>query len=297
MLKRVLDLLSAQGWFDTSVPFEKTINFTQGACLWLLLTRNGVCDTYVKFSELISLETEARRCAAAARCYPALVPQFVGHVHADGLDVLACRAVEFRGLDARRLQRPAIRDPVLAGLNQYFRAMPTMRLPPELTPLANGALVDTLLAYFEPHPLRSLAQRWLAGDGARLAQGLPDMPQHSDLVLNNMGQTQSGAALLIDWEDFGASCLPGLDLFTLELSLAGDAASLLAERTRSSNPLQRFVLHACAAMQFDPRDYLRLTPIYALVFRYLKRNYGPGVRERFDQVLIDLDQSAPTAQS
>lgn len=295
MLKRVLDLLAARGWFDTSVPFEKTINFTQGACLWLLLTRNGVCDTYVKFSDCISLETEAKRCAAAACCYPNLVPHFVGHLHADGLDVLACRAVEFRGLDARRLQRPAVRGPVFAGLNRYFRAMPAMHLPPELTPLANGALVDALLAYFDSHPLRPLAQRWLGGDAARLAQGLSAMPQHSDLVLNNMGQTQDGAALLIDWEDFGASCLPGLDLFTLELSLAGDAATLLAERTRPSNPIQRFVLDACASMQLDFYDYLRLTPIYALVFRHLKRNYGPGVRERFDKVLTDLEQAERAA--
>lgn len=297
MLKRVLDSLAAQGWFDTSLPFEKTINFTQGACLWLLLTRNGVCDTYVKFSDSISLATEAKRCAAAANCYPTLVPGFVGYLHEDGLDVLACRAVEFRGLDSRRLQQAALRDQVFADLHRYFRAMPTTRLPSELTPLDNGAVVDALMAYFDSHPQRSLVRRWLDGDPARLAQSLPNMPQHSDLVLNNMGQTHDGSALLIDWEDFGASCLPGLDLFTLELSLAGNATALLAERARPSHPTQRFVLEACASLQIDIKDYLRLTPVYALVFRYLKRNYGPGVRERFDQVLIDLEQRESARQA
>ncbi len=97
-------------WFDTSVPFETTINFTQGACLWLLLTRRGVAQCYVKFSDCISLELEAKRCAAASRYYPQLVPGYVGHTHHDGLDVLVCRAVDFRGLNARQLQHGPVRD-------------------------------------------------------------------------------------------------------------------------------------------------------------------------------------------
>lgn len=293
MLNRVLQLLAAQGWFDTSTPFEKTINLTQGACLWLMLTRNGVSDSYVKFSDRVSLEQEAKRCAAASRCYPTLVPRFVGYVHQDGLDVLVCRAVEFRSLNARLLKRPGVRDRVFTDLNRYFGAMPATRLPPELTPLANAAIGDSLLAYFDPHPLRPLVRRWLDSDAARRAEGLPELPQHGDLVLNNVGQTEDGAVVIFDWEDFGASCLPGLDLFTLELSLAGDAAQLLAGRAKRSNPTQRFVRNACEAMRIDFDDYRQLTPIYALIFRYLKRNYGPGVRERIDRVLTDLEQRQP----
>ena len=88
MLNRVLDLLASAGWFDVVTPFEKTINLTQGACLWLLLTRSGDCDTYVKFTDCISLAQEAQRCAAAYDCYPTLAPRFVGYLHQGGLDVL-----------------------------------------------------------------------------------------------------------------------------------------------------------------------------------------------------------------
>lgn len=290
MLNRVLDLLASEGWFDVATPFENTINLTQGACLWLMLTRNGVCDTYVKFSDCISLEQEAQRCAAATRCYPTLVPHFVGHLHRDGLDILVCRAVDYRGLNPRHFQRSGASGRLFGDLNQYFAAMLTTRLPQALTPMRNAELVDCLMAYFAAHSLSPLVRRWLRSDAARCATAMPSRPQHGDLVLNNIGQTPDGAAVVFDWEDFGACCLPGLDLFTLELSLAGDAALLLAGRQRRSDPTRHFVRHACEAMQLDFSDYSNLTPVYALVFRYLKRNYGPGVRERMDRLLVDLDQ-------
>lgn len=295
MLTRVLDVLADRGWFDTSAPFETSINFTQGACLWLLLTRQGVAQCYVKFSDRIGLALEARRCEAASRCYPQLVPAYVGYAHQDGLDVLVCRAVDFRGLNARQLQHGPVHGRIVDGLGSYFRLAAQTQLPADLTPLPNRGIVDALRAYFDPHPARALALHWLQGDAARLAQALPDMPQHSDLVLNNMGQTRQGTALLIDWEDFGASCLPGLDLFTLELSLAGDATRLLAARQSPAYALQGLVRDACAAMRLDEHDYRRLAPIHALVFRYLKRNYGPGVRDRFDRVLAELGQQAAGA--
>ena len=290
VLNRVLDLVASQGWFDVSMPFEKTINLTQGACLWLMLTRQGACDTYVKFSDSVSLGQEAQRCAAASRCYPTLVPRFVGHVHQDGLHVLVCRAVDYRGLSASSLHQPERHARVFRDLIRYFTAMPTTHLPQELTPIRNADLVDSLSGYFDAHALAPLARRWLRSDAARRATGLPNMPQHGDLVLNNIGQARNGAAVVFDWEDFGASCLPGLDLFTLELSLAGDAARLISGRERHADPTQHFVRDACGALQLDFGAYSTLTSVYALVFRHLKRNYGPVVRERMDRLLLDLDQ-------
>ena len=293
MMKRMLDLVASQGWFDTSRPFEKTVNLTQGACLWIMLTRNGVCDTYVKFSESVSLALEAQRCQAASLNYPTLVPPFVGHMHQPGpggLDVLVCRAVEYRALNVRRLQRGLAHGRVLKDLDGYFAAMPATSLPQHLAPTGNAGLVQGLSTYFEGHELAPLARRWLRSDAVQRATELPDMPQHGDLVMNNIGQAPDGAAVVFDWEDFGVSCLPGLDLFTLELSLAGDAARLYHDRDRPTSPRQQFVRSACRAMQLDFSDYTSLTTVYALVFRHLKRNYGPGVRERMDRLLQDLDQ-------
>ncbi|MDO9091404.1 MAG: hypothetical protein Q7U99_01980 [Rubrivivax sp.] len=289
-MKRVLDLVAAQGWFDTSRPFEKTINLTQGACLWMMLTRQGVCDTYVKFSESVSLALEAQRCDSASRSYPTLVPPYVGHLHEAGLDVLVCRAVAYRAPNVHKLLSGRADGRVFQDLGRYFAAMPATRLSPQLTPVGNAGLVQGLATYFETHSLAPLARRWLRSDAVQRASQLPDMPQHGDMVVNNIGLAPDGSAVVFDWEDFGASCLPGLDLFTLELSLAGDAARLYAGRGSPSSPLQQFVRSACHAMQLDHGDYSTLTTVYALVFRHLKRNYGPGVRERMDQLLQDLDQ-------
>lgn len=276
-------LVGDKGWFDTTTPFETSIHLTQGACLWLLLTRRGVSDTYVKFSNHLSLETEARRCAEASRCYPALVPRFVGHAHEGGLHVLVCRAVEYGAFLAGTR---AFED-----LRRYFAAMPAASLPADLTPVANAQLQQSLGSYFAAHPLAEWVERMCDGSALHRATALPDLPQHGDLVVNNFGQTASGALVVFDWEDFGASCLPGLDLFTLELSLAGgEAAGLLAARARTGDRAQRFMREACSAMRLDWADYAALTPIYAIVFRHLKRNYGPGVRERFDRVLLEFSR-------
>lgn len=294
MLNRVLDLVASKGWFDTSLPFEKTVNLTQGACLWLMLTRKGVCDTYVKFSDCVSLEREAQRCAAASRWYPTLVPRFVGHVQLEGLNVLVCRAVDHRALNPNGLQQPGPRGRAFRDLSQYFSAMSATHLSPELTPLRNAELVASLAAYFDEDALAPIARRWLRSDAVCRAAGLPNMPQHGDLMFNNIGQTSDGSAVVFDWEDFGASCLPGLDLFTLELSLAGNAGQRF-ERERRAGPTQHFVREACRTMRLDLSDYHELTLIYALVFRYLKRNYGPAVRERMDRLLLDLDQQRTMA--
>jgi hypothetical protein len=290
VLNRVLDLVARHSWFDVSTPFEKTINLTQGSCLWLMLTRSGVCDTYVKFSDCVSLGQEAQRYAAANRWYPTLVPRFVGHVEQDGLSVMVCSAVDYRSLNASRLHQPEVRARVFRDLNQYFAAMRKTQLAQALTPVRNAELVESLGAYFDAHALAPLARRWLGSDAARRATVLPDMPQHGDLVLNNIGQARDGAVVVFDWEDFGACCLPGLDLFTLELSLAGDAAQLISGRERTADPRQHFVRDACLALQLDFDDYSAMTPVYALVFRHLKRNYGPGVRDWMDRLLLDLNQ-------
>jgi hypothetical protein len=285
VLDEVLQLVAARGWFDTTRAYEKSIHLTQGACLWLLLTRGGVSDTYVKCSTHLSLETEARRCAEASRCYATLVPRFVGHAQDGSLHVLACRAVEYGAFLAGAR---AFED-----LRRYFAATTAAQLPADLKPVPNADLRQSLGGYFAAHPLASWIERTLDGPALRRAEALPDLPQHGDLVVNNFGQTASGALVIFDWEDFGASCLPGLDLFTLELSLAGgDAARLLAARMRADDPTQRFQRAACSAMRLDWADYAALTPIYALVFRHLKRNYGPGVRERFDRVLLELSRRA-----
>lgn len=289
MLNRALELVGQNGWFDTAQPYEMSINFTRGACIWLLLSRKGRPHTYVKLSETVSLATEAQRCAQASRWYSQLVPRFLGHAQAEGLQVLACEAVAYRELNSVQLQRDRYRADMLRDLAGYFSAQPATRLPQHLLPVPNAALVDALRDYFVRTPVGELAARWLALDIVATVGQRPDHPQHADLVINNLGRAADGTTVLVDWEDFGSCCLPGLDLFTLELSLAGGPEGLLAHRSQPRSALSVFVTQACHALQLPQAEFEALTPVHALAFRYLKRNYGPDARERMDQLLLALD--------
>jgi hypothetical protein len=290
VLTRVFDVLAAQAWFDTTRPFEYSVNFTRGACVWLLLTRGGVPDTYVKFSEHISLQTEAARYAQASRHHASLVPQFMGYSQHQGLDVMACKAVDYLGLNAARLQSDPLLRPVLMQLLPFFASAGALPFTPDTGTLPNVRLADAMQPYFDATAQAARARRWL-GDGARAwVARQPDVPQHGDLMLNNLGLRPDRSLVVFDWEDLGAVCLPGLDLFTLELSLAGSVAGLLRSRRKGSSALQSFVRDACAAQALSADEYHTMTPIFALAFRYLKRNYGPGVRDRMDELLASLAQ-------
>jgi aminoglycoside phosphotransferase (APT) family kinase protein len=295
VLKRALDLVAARGWFDVSRPFEQSINLTLGACLWMLLTRGGRCDTYVKFSSYVSLEAEARRYAEASRCYPTLVPAFVGYASEGGLDVLVCRAVDYRGLRQELFMESPAHRRKRDDLVGYFTAMRDVRPQPGMAPMLNASLEEALGPYFERNPQAGVAERWLRSPRMRDAMQLPDMPQHGDFVLNNVGEMPDGSAVIFDWEDFGATCLPGLDLFTLELSLAKTPSDFLAARAQPGSGLQVFIHRASEAMGLSLAEYQALTPLHTLVFRYLKRNYGPAVRKRVDGLIGELDERLAAA--
>lgn len=296
MLNRVFATLRDNDWFDTDQPFEYSVNLTRGACVWLLLTRHGRSEQYVKFSLFHPLAQEAQRSRVASDRYPAFAPRFVGHVREAGLDVLTCKAVEALGVAPRDVQRTARGAALLRQLEAYFEAARvacgSAPRPEELPGgIANRELDRPLAEYFQQGPLAALALRWLTGPAMSLAQSLPEMPQHGDLVLNNVGVCDAERIVLFDWEDFGASSLPGLDLFTFELSLADDPAKLLDMRRAEVAAVRRHKVAACRAIGLDLADFHALTPVYALVFRYLKRNYGPWVRERMDRLLLSLDRA------
>ena len=288
MLNQALALVHSRGWFDTEQPYEMAVNFTRGACLWLMLSRHGRNKAYLKLSDSVSLALEAQRCAEASRWYGDLVPRYIGHATQDGLDILVCEAVTYQDLNSVQMQRSSVQGHVLRDLHAFFAIQPTVELPHVLTPLPNAALVQAMQGYFSNTPLDGLATKWLESDVARQVASLPFHPQHGDLVINNLGRTPSGATIVFDWEDFGGCGLPGLDLFMLELSLTGSAARLADSRTDAGGAVASFVAQATQALSLELPDYFALTPIHALAFRYLKRNYGPGVRARTDQLLQEL---------
>ena len=273
MLIEVLAVVEAQGWFDTGLPFEKTIYLSQGSAQCVLLSRGGLPDIFVKFTELMSLAGEAARGRLAAERFPAHAPQFVGYARQVGLEILVTRAVDFRPMTGATMSEGRDGIAVCTGLEQFFRRMRESEAGREP---GGHAWFEDFCAYFDAHGLRP----GVAPGLQRLREALKTLPalsQHGDLVLNNLGLRPRRQLVIFDWEDYGAVKLPGLDLFTLENSVRQD-------RARAALDIGRL----CEALGLGRECYESLRLGYALVFRYLKRNYNAEVRARLDQVIDGL---------
>lgn len=283
MLSQVLAVVAAEGWFDTAVEYEKTIYLSHGSSQCVLLSRNGRPDTFVKFNELTSLGTEATRCAAACRRLPDLAPRFVGHARRGSLEVLATQAVEFRSLTSGMACSGRDGAALRSGLEQYFGVM--RQGGQEARAAGEGyAWFADMCAYFEANSIHPDAVAGLNGLRATLER-LPALPQHGDLVLNNLGLRPDLRLVIFDWEDFGAVTLPGLDLFTLETSLRQDLAqqSFAQPATMAARALD--LDRMCRALGLARDMYEDLRTGYALTFRYLKRHYSPEIRARLDSII------------
>ena len=288
MLNRVLDLVGSEGWFDTKLPYEKTVLLTHGAAHCVVLSRDGRPDTFVKFSELASLEIEAQRCRRASHDFAGVAPHFVGHGARPPLEVLVTRAEDFGHVTVELFERPGTRARLLAGLERYFTLMRGAATGGAAARTPAGWL-DDLSGYFAASPGTPSVAAAIDMLRHALAE-LPAVPQHGDLVANNLGLRPDGTLVFFDWEDYGAVDLPGLDLFTLDMSLGPPAAAHGCGLPPSA------IERCAAALGLAADGYRRLAPGYALVFRYLKRNYSPEVRARVD-ALLERVSAAPDGRA
>lgn len=276
MLSKALEQVHLRGWFDTSRAYEKALYLSQGASQSMLLSRDGHAELFVKFSLLTSLETEALRTRVASERFPSLVPAFVGYARCSGFDLLASRAIYCR--DPRVACPVGSGDwPTLAsGLERFFRLVREQAAIRTTLDVDRSVWVAALQAFAGTLRLPDLALRSLALIQHHLS-ALPPTAQHGDLVVNNLGLSEQGRLVIFDWEDWGAIDLPGLDLFTMEFSL-GTLWTKRLEVRRSW----------CDALGIEEALYHELLPGYALVFRYLKRNYGVSIQHRGEELMKRL---------
>jgi hypothetical protein len=126
-----------------------------------------------------------------------------------------------------------------------------------------------------------IVAEWIA---AEPLDELPHIQQHGDFVVNNLGLTDSGLCVF-DWEDYGRIALPGFDLCTLLASDAKfdpDAMRNLIPRTgHGTNVYADLLDQACPKIGLTPETFLKLIPLYLVMFLDLKRdhqNYGNAIR-------------------
>lgn len=119
---------------------------------------------------------------------------------------------------------------------------------------------------------------------------IPYVPQHGDFVLNNLGCSE-GRLVVFDWEDYGATGLVGFDICLISLSVTGMSAASVRRIQEVVDPAGHpwaFAVEACRASGLDYPTFRRAIPIYLLVFRYLKRNYGQEIALRVDDILRQI---------
>lgn len=291
MLTQVLDIVHQQGWFDTGARYEKTVYLSRGASLSMTLTRGGVPQVFVKFSRLVSLEVEAARLAQACRLHPRFAPEMLGYHRAGDLHVIATRAADFSAVSIDMTAQAAAALRLKQALSRYFTDTSAAPVP------ASHAWADDLTRYFRslaPNPAVEAALQQLQA----ALPSLPPLPQHGDLVLNNLGLRRDGGLVVFDWEDFGAVALPGLDLFTLEFSFQEGMLQARSPRRRTDAALD--IDAWCRAQGLAPERHRSLRLCHALAFRYLKRSYGPQIQARLDLLIADAWSAAsrtPTPRS
>jgi hypothetical protein len=291
MLDAVMAVVSDHGWFDVRQAHERSIYTSRGASLWMVLTRQGQPDTFVKFSDLVDLEQESTRCAEAASCFPDQAPHFLGYARQGALNVLATRALDFEAVTVDNLGVMTVVETVRTGLVQFFRQSRTQSVEPGSP--RHKPWLEALDAYYSDHPLSSIALPALARLGEMMTK-LRGTPQHGDLVMNNLGVRKSGGLAIFDWEDFGSIWLPGLDLFTLEYSFAqeGAWARQRGNSTDAPGALDGNAMVDALGLSIEQMDQLRLP--CALAFRYLKRNYGPDIQARLDDFIVNRHRATAT---
>ena len=286
-----MQALADHRWFDPRSAYEKTIHFNIGSTGWMVLSRSGIPDTFVKISEFPgALADEALRYAAASATYGSLTPHLKGYRQLPQGDILVSQAVDADGLSPLAFQGGRHAAQVMSGLDRYFAAMARSELPASLPTLTNSVLIPTLREYYAAHPQSVLIQRHLSDVMHCHCLALPNLPQHGDLVLNNLALAQ-GELIVFDWEDFGRIQLPGLDLYTVLMSLGLGGPEVRAHSAKANSVWRRLVQGGCPPLNISIDQLGAMKGVYLLAFRYLKRNYGPDIGQRMDRLIAEY---APT---
>ena len=287
MLKQVEAILKDRGWLDARRSYDKTILLSKGNTVAILFSGRARPHLYVKFSVSACLCDEAARWSAAHTSYPWLTPCLIGNVHQPGLDLLVCEAIPHTPVGRVSLLTGTSGDVLRRDVIRYFSCMRTARAPEHPRYQSPDRLVESMRDYFGRLPTAASVLPMLGNNFVDLLTALPLMPQHGDLVLNNLGRAQR-RLVLFDWEDFGLLQQPGADLCTLLLSLGVGGSARTADLRIVHRALPGLVEEACTAMGLSVTNFELLFPVYVLAFRFLKRTYDVEVRERLDHLIREL---------
>lgn len=244
----------------------------------------------IKVSELYDLGGQYATQLAGWNQYQELVPRPLGYRVSGEWCMIVTQGVHhkpfpFQALNGRNRALPELND-----LFRYFE-ISAHHEPVQDAIESHQTFFDKLENHFFGTQYAGLASYWVRQGRLLGVESLPNAAQHGDFVQNNLA-TSDNRLIIFDWEDFGTSLLPGLDICSLYVSMAPEVAAIrdlmTADRT-IDRPMEGFVRRACAICGVDVELFRRLIPLYLLVFLYLKElGYGRPAQDRFGAYLRQL---------
>lgn len=270
-------------------PLRYYINLTTGQAMSISAFLDGDTRFFqIKVSEFIDLEPEYTAYRNAWADFPSYVPRPLGYIVREHWRAMISEGIAHKPLPPKLIASygDTHRVGAVSELLKFF-AVGQQRAQVDGAS-SHAALFDAVAEYFAAGPLAALAERWLKHAVHHEAHALPLLAQHGDFVLNNLAV--SGTKLVVfDWEDYGRTTLQGLDLATLAISVWGSSPEMIRDLCDPNIDLPpsmaAFLRRACGHCGIEFEVFRLQLPLYVLVFLYLKRNYGSGIRERLSNLL------------
>ena len=276
---------------DTAVQYY--INITSGESLAISAFLGDGRFVQVKASEYLNLAAQYASYSSAWNDYGAFVPQPLGYRESEGWSIMVSAGAEHTMAHPRRVLSSGRNgaSSLSRQLLEFFgrsAALSSARC-------GHAELMHELREFFAPTPFAATAARCIAQAQAFGLAGLRETPQHGDFVFNNLVWSH-GRLVIFDWEDYRKVFLPGLDIWTLVMSMLeqdiDELRAVLEPGDRPDAQVESFLQQACSLQGLTLAQFRGLVPLYLLAFLHLKRNYGIEVQERIGNILVQLAPAA-----
>ncbi len=252
------------------------------------ITRSGA-SSHIKVKECGSYPTEYENYCKAWQSFPWHVPEPLERYFMNGREVIVIRGVP---------HRPVSMGSIAADRHGLVRKIIGL-LDASSTGARMAAPVEPHRAFLHPVQKRTtdptcaaIVEDWIETERP---DALPHIWQHGDFVINNLGLTDPGL-VVFDWEEFGRTAFPGLDLCTL---LAFDAAfnadtswAIVRGARHGKHRYAELPEDGCPVIGLAPELFRQFIQIYPVIFLDLKREYGKSNEMVVNQLVHDLPGQA-----
>lgn len=282
LIEPILNALQAQRIVPQGMELGLTYRLSRGESFSVVMTAARKPLVFVKASPLgPKLADEWSRLNAAQAAFGSLVPKpLAAGETPEGLRWFATEALAFR---SPVISTPASLSRLVCGaLSRVFSASVCGQCP--IGPLIpNGALQKSMVELALNLGHRRLAEAVSDKRIGHILQCLPRLPQHGDLWSGNMALVPGRGCVVFDWEDYGKCELPGFDLYSLVVTSLGDFDT---SKVTFSETVMACFRGMPPSTALDPAVFFELTPLYLLVFKWLKLAYGPMAHRGVDAEML-----------